>query len=197
MRDGVVEYPHCALCGGILHDRLFHCPHCHLDFADASHHCSQELALPDLLAEAKTELQLIEAAMPLGIMTKKARMALHPTRRYIWIRKVRRSRTPRELLVCLFLLEQRITKASLPRWYKVITPSPVAQLAVPSLASLLVRIRALDEALKFGKKEEGEEEKNADEMIKKYELFGGEAKGLYMLDSELAARVYTAPSLVL
>ena len=29
------------------------------------------------------------------------------------------------------------------------------------------------------------------------ELFGGEAKGLYMLDSELAARVYTAPSLVL
>lgn len=46
-------------------------------------------------------------------------------------------------------------------------------------------------------KEQGEEEKNADEMIKKYELFGGEAKGLYMLDSELAARVYTAPSLVL
>ena len=46
-------------------------------------------------------------------------------------------------------------------------------------------------------KEQGEEEKNADEMIKKYELFGGEAKGLYMLESELAARVYTARSLVL
>ena len=46
-------------------------------------------------------------------------------------------------------------------------------------------------------KEQGEEEKNAEDMIKKMELFGGDSKGLYMLDNELAARVYTAPSLVL
>ena len=46
-------------------------------------------------------------------------------------------------------------------------------------------------------KEQGEEEKNADDLIKKYELFGTDAKALYMLDSELKARVYTAPSLVL
>lgn len=46
-------------------------------------------------------------------------------------------------------------------------------------------------------KEQGEEEKNADELIKKFELFGQDGKGLYLLDSELAARVYTAPSLVL
>ncbi len=46
-------------------------------------------------------------------------------------------------------------------------------------------------------KEQGEEETNADNLIKKMELFGSEAKGLYMLDSELGARVYTAPSLVL
>ncbi len=46
-------------------------------------------------------------------------------------------------------------------------------------------------------KEQGEEEKNADDLIKKFELFGSDAKGLYMLDNELAARVYTAPSLVL
>ena len=45
--------------------------------------------------------------------------------------------------------------------------------------------------------EQGEEEKNADDLIKRFELFGHEAKGLYMLDSELAARVYSAPSLVL
>ena len=45
--------------------------------------------------------------------------------------------------------------------------------------------------------EQGEEEKNAEDMIKKYELFGSDAKGLYMLNSELKARVYTAPSLVL
>lgn len=46
-------------------------------------------------------------------------------------------------------------------------------------------------------KEQNEEEKNADDLIKKMELFGSDSKGLYMLDSELGARVYTAPSLVL
>lgn len=46
-------------------------------------------------------------------------------------------------------------------------------------------------------KEQGEEEKNAADLIQKMELFGSEAKGLYMLDAELKARVYTAPSLVL
>ena len=45
--------------------------------------------------------------------------------------------------------------------------------------------------------EQGEEEKNAADLITKMELFGSDAKGLYMLNSELAARVYTAPSLVL
>ena len=46
-------------------------------------------------------------------------------------------------------------------------------------------------------KEQLEEEKNADDMIKKMELFGGDSKGLYSLDSEYAARIYSAPSLVL
>jgi ferritin len=46
-------------------------------------------------------------------------------------------------------------------------------------------------------KEQGEEEKNAEDLIKKMELFGDDAKGLYMLNSEMAARVYSAPSLVL
>ncbi len=46
-------------------------------------------------------------------------------------------------------------------------------------------------------KEQLEEEKNAEDLIKKMELFGTDAKGLYMLDNELGARVYTAPSLVL
>ena len=46
-------------------------------------------------------------------------------------------------------------------------------------------------------KEQGEEEKNASDLITKMALFGSEAKGLYMLNSELAARVYAAPSLVL
>ncbi|HPC99962.1 MAG TPA: ferritin [Acetivibrio sp.] len=45
--------------------------------------------------------------------------------------------------------------------------------------------------------EQGEEEKNADDNIKKYDLFAGDPKGLYMLDNEMKARVYTAPSLVL
>ena len=46
-------------------------------------------------------------------------------------------------------------------------------------------------------KEQGEEEKNADELLKKYELFGKDGKGLYLLDTELASRVYVAPSLVI
>ncbi|HAP03377.1 MAG: ferritin [Lachnospiraceae bacterium] len=46
-------------------------------------------------------------------------------------------------------------------------------------------------------KEQGEEEKNADDMIKKYELYGSDAKGLYALNQELLGRVYAAPSLVL
>lgn len=43
-------------------------------------------------------------------------------------------------------------------------------------------------------KEQGEEEKNAEDLIKKMKLFGGDAKGLYMLNQELAARVYAAPT---
>ena len=46
-------------------------------------------------------------------------------------------------------------------------------------------------------KEQGEEEKNAEDMIKKMDLFGDDAKSLYMLNSEMLGRVYAAPSLVL
>ena len=46
-------------------------------------------------------------------------------------------------------------------------------------------------------KEQGEEETNANDMITKMELFGSDPRSLYMLNQELAARVYTAPSLVL
>ena len=46
-------------------------------------------------------------------------------------------------------------------------------------------------------KEQGEEEKNADGMVKKFELFGDDPKSLYLLNQELAGRVYSAPSLVL
>ena len=46
-------------------------------------------------------------------------------------------------------------------------------------------------------KEQGEEETNANNLITKMELFGSDAKGLYMLDNELKARVYSAPSPVL
>ena len=46
-------------------------------------------------------------------------------------------------------------------------------------------------------KEQGEEETNANDMITKMELFGSDPKSLYMLNQELAARVYSAPSLLL
>ena len=46
-------------------------------------------------------------------------------------------------------------------------------------------------------KEQGEEETNANDLISKMELFGSDPKSLYMLNRELQARVYSAPSLVL
>ena len=46
-------------------------------------------------------------------------------------------------------------------------------------------------------KEQGEEEANSSGLIRKMELFGDDAKALYMLNSELAGRVYSAPSLKL
>ncbi|MDL2217803.1 ferritin [Christensenellaceae bacterium OttesenSCG-928-M15] len=53
------------------------------------------------------------------------------------------------------------------------------------------------EFLNWFVKEQGEEEKNASDLIKKFELFGSDAKGLYQLDQALGARVYAAPTLVL
>ena len=46
-------------------------------------------------------------------------------------------------------------------------------------------------------KEQGEEENNAESLVKKYDLYGSDPRSLYMLDSEMGARVYSAPSLVL
>ena len=45
-------------------------------------------------------------------------------------------------------------------------------------------------------KEQAEEEDNADDNVKKFELFGSDSKSLYELDAEMKARVYSAPSLV-
>ena len=45
--------------------------------------------------------------------------------------------------------------------------------------------------------EQMEEEDAADSMISRYKLFGSDPKGLYALDQEYAARIYTAPSLTL
>lgn len=44
-------------------------------------------------------------------------------------------------------------------------------------------------------KEQGEEEKNASDLITKMELFGGDSKALYMLNNELKTRVYTTTTL--
>ncbi len=46
-------------------------------------------------------------------------------------------------------------------------------------------------------KEQGEEEKNTEAVLKRYDLFGNDAKGLYLLDAELATRVYTPATLVI
>lgn len=46
-------------------------------------------------------------------------------------------------------------------------------------------------------KEQGEEEKNTSDLCKKFAMFGGDSKGLYLLNEELNTRVYAPPSLVL
>lgn len=46
-------------------------------------------------------------------------------------------------------------------------------------------------------KEQGEEEKNSSDQIAKMKLFGEDPRSLYLLNQELAARTYSAPSLVL
>ena len=46
-------------------------------------------------------------------------------------------------------------------------------------------------------KEQGEEETTAQDLITRMDLFGSDPKGLYLLDSELAARTYAAPTLTL
>ena len=53
------------------------------------------------------------------------------------------------------------------------------------------------EFLNWFVKEQGEEEKNASDLITKYKLFGSDAKGLYEFDQELKARAYSPPSLIL
>ena len=42
--------------------------------------------------------------------------------------------------------------------------------------------------------EQGEEEKNASELIAKYDLYGSDAKGLYLLNAELLGRAEPAPA---
>jgi ferritin len=46
-------------------------------------------------------------------------------------------------------------------------------------------------------KEQGEEEKNTEDIVKKYDLFVEDAKGLYLLDAELATRVYVPATLII
>lgn len=46
-------------------------------------------------------------------------------------------------------------------------------------------------------KEQGEEEQKADDLCKRYDLFGSDPRSLYLLDAELANRSFVAPSLVL
>jgi len=46
-------------------------------------------------------------------------------------------------------------------------------------------------------KEQGEEEKNTEDIVKKYNLFGNDPRGLYLLDAELATRIYAPPTLVI
>lgn len=53
------------------------------------------------------------------------------------------------------------------------------------------------EFLNWFVKEQGEEEKNAAELIRQYDIYGKDNRALFMLDRELAQRTFSPPSLVL
>ena len=44
--------------------------------------------------------------------------------------------------------------------------------------------------------EQGEEEKNASDLLSQFELFGHDPKSLYSLNNELAQRTYTQASIL-
>ena len=46
-------------------------------------------------------------------------------------------------------------------------------------------------------KEQGEEEKNSSDLIQKMKLFGDDVRSLYLLNQDVQARTYSAPSLEL
>ena len=46
-------------------------------------------------------------------------------------------------------------------------------------------------------KEQAEEEKNTEDLVKKFELFATDGRGLYLLDTELATRTFIQPSLTI
>lgn len=46
-------------------------------------------------------------------------------------------------------------------------------------------------------REQGEEERSTEDLLRRFDLFGQDPKGLYLLDSELGARTYAPPTLVL
>lgn len=64
-------------------------------------------------------------------------------------------------------------------------------------AALAVKDYRSLEFLNWFIKEQGEEEKNASDLITKFALFGHDPKSLYAFDKDMASRVYSAPSLVL
>ncbi|MGI6736103.1 MAG: ferritin [Anaerovoracaceae bacterium] len=53
------------------------------------------------------------------------------------------------------------------------------------------------EFLRWFIREQNEEEQNAADLVRKFNLYGSDPRGLYMLNEELRARTYSAPSLEL
>ena len=109
-----------------------------------------------------------------------------------------------------------LNNAAMPKFYPIASPEGVyADFNAPLLGSLeheryitasIYDIYAAATAehdfkttqfLDWFVKEQAEEEKNSEDNIQKFGLFGQDSKGLYMLDAELGARIYAPPTLVI
>ena len=82
------------------------------------------------------------------------------------------------------------SEVSLPGLFKISSGMDIFPISCSAEAFAIKDFKTM-QFLDWFIKEQGEEEKNAEDMIKKFQLYGHDAKGLYALNQELAARVYT------